>query len=180
VAERGSERLQAARRAIADGSRRLALPAGVSRYAIAVAAVAAAAGVLMLLTEVTTVIRVDLRNTSCEVIYDSNPSLADDCSQTGLERSSVALLLFGLLTFVMGAGAAFGGSRPAALALIAIGAIVLGFALLGDLPASDDTGLIGRDYAEATASAGSGLWFELIGGILAVVAGLIRVVRPDD
>jgi hypothetical protein len=145
-----------------------------------VAAVAVVAGVLMLLTEVTTVIRVDLRNTSCEVIYDSNPSLADDCSQTGLERSSVALLLFGLLTFVMGAGAAFGHSRPAALALIAIGAVVLGFTLLGDLPASDDTGLIGRDYDQAVASAGIGLWFEGAGGILAVLAGLLRVIRPND
>jgi hypothetical protein len=158
----------------------LALPAGVSRFAIAVAAAAFVAGVLMLLTEVTTVIRVDLRNTSCEVIYDSNPSLADDCSQTGLERSSVALLLFGLITFAMGVGAAFGKSRPAALALIAIGAIVLGFTLLGDLPASDDTGLIGRDYEQAEASAGIGLWFELAGGILAVLAGLLRVIRPDD
>jgi hypothetical protein len=145
-----------------------------------VAAVAVVAGLLMLLTEVTTVIRVDLRNTSCEVIYDSNPSLADDCSQTGLERSSVALLLFGLLTFVMGAGAAFGRSRPAALALIAIGAIVLGFTLLGDLRASDDTGLIGRDYDQAEASAGIGLWFEGAGGILAVLAGLLRVIRPND
>ena len=138
------------------------------------------AGVLMLLTEVTTVISVDLKNTSCEVIYDSNPSLADNCSQTGFERSSVALLLLGLLTFAMGWGAAFGGSRPAALALIAIGVVVLGITLLGDLPASDDTGLIGRDYDQATASAGVGLWLELIGGILAVVAGLTRVIRPDD
>ncbi len=138
------------------------------------------AGVLMLLTEVTTVISVDLKNTSCEVIYDSNPSLADNCSQTGFERSSVALLLLGLVTFAMGWGAAFGGSRPAALALIAIGVVVIGITLLGDLPASDDTGLIGRDYDQATASAGVGLWLELIGGILAVVAGLIRVIRPDD
>lgn len=138
------------------------------------------AGVFMLLTELTTVISVDLRNTSCEVIYDSNPAIADDCSQTGLERSSVALLLLGMLTFVMGWGAAFGNSRPAALALIAIGAVVIGITLLGDLPASDDTGLIGRDYEQAEASAGVGLWFELIGGILAVVAGLLRVIRPDD
>ena len=137
------------------------------------------AGALMLLTEVTTVISVDLKNTSCEVIYDSNPRLADNCSQTGIDRSSVALLLLGLLTFVMGFGAAVGRSRPAALALIGIGVVVLGITLLRDLPASDDTGLIGRDYAEATASAGIGLWLELIGGILAVVAGLIRVLRPD-
>jgi hypothetical protein len=139
-----------------------------------------AAGLLMLLTEVTTVISVDLRNTSCEVIYDSNPSLADDCSQTGLERSSVALLLLSLVTFAMGVGAAFGRSRPAAVALIAIGVVVLGITLLGDLPASDDTGVIGRDYDQAEASAGVGLWLELIGGILAVVAGLLRVIRPDD
>jgi hypothetical protein len=145
-----------------------------------VAVAALLAGVLMLLTEVTTVISVDLKNTSCEVIYDSNPSLADNCSQTGFERSSVALFLLGLVTFAMGWGAAFGGSRPAALALIAIGVVVLGITLLGDLPASDDAGLIGRDYDQATASAGMGLWFELIGGILAVVAGLIRVIRPDD
>jgi hypothetical protein len=180
VAERGNERLGTARRATSDGSRRLALPAGLSPLAIAVAAAALLAGALMLLTEVTTVISVDLRNTSCEVIYDSNPSLADDCSQTGFERSSIALLLFGLLTFVMGTGAALGKSRPAAVALIAIGAIVLGFALLGDLPDSDDAGLIGRDYDQASASPGPGLWFELAGGILAVVAGLLRVTRPDD
>ena len=155
------------------------MPTGLSPLAIAVAVAASVAGVLMLLTELTTVISVDLRNTSCEVIYDSNPALADDCSQTGLERSSVALLLLGVLTFVMGWGAAFGGSRPAALALIAIGAVVIGITLLGDLPASDDTGLIGRDYDQAEASAGIGLWLELIGGILAVVAGLLRVIRPD-
>ena len=134
----------------------------------------------MLLTEVTTVISVDLKNTSCEVIYDSSPDLADDCSQVGFERHSVALLLLGLLTIVMGSGAAFGRSRPAAMALIAIGVVVLGLAVLVDLPASDDTGLIGRDYAQAEASAGIGLWLELIGGALAVLAGLLRVIRPDD
>ena len=108
----------------------------------------------MLLAEVTTVISVDLKTTSCEGIYDTNPSLADNCSQVGFERHSVALLLLGLLTFVMGSGAAFGRSRPAAVALIAIGVVVLGLALALDLPASDDTGVIGQDYAEAHASAG--------------------------
>src|SRR4051812_26365415 len=134
----------------------------------------------MLLAEVTTVISVDLKNTSCEVIYDSSPSLADNCSQVGFERHSVALLLLGLLTFVMGAGAALGRSKPAAIALISIGVVVILLALLVDLPASDDTGLIGRDYDQAKASAGPGLWFELIGGVMAVLAGMLRVVRPDD
>jgi hypothetical protein len=134
----------------------------------------------MLLTEVTTVISVDLKNTSCEGIYDTNPSLADDCNQVGFERHSIALLLLGLLTFVMGAGAAFGRSRPAAVALVAIGVVVAGLALAIDLPASDDTGVIGQDYEQAHASAGVGLWFEVIGGALAALAGVLRLVRPDD
>jgi hypothetical protein len=134
----------------------------------------------MLLAEVTTVISVDLKNTSCEVIYDSNPSLADNCSQVGFERHSVALLLLGILTIVMGSGAAFGRSRPAAVALIAIGIVVLALALAIDLPASNDTGVIGRDYAQAEASPGIGLWFEVLGGALAVLAGVLRVIRPDD
>ena len=92
----------------------------------------------------------------------------------------MALLLLGLLTFVMGSGAAFGRSRPAAVALIAIGMVVIGVAFALDLPASDDTGVIGQDYAEAHASAGIGLWFEVVGGALAVLAGVLRVIRPDD
>jgi hypothetical protein len=141
---------------------------------------ALAAGVFMLLAEFTTVISIDVAVGSCDSIYDTNPDLADDCSQKGIERSSVALLLLALLTFVMGVGAAFGHSRPAALALIAIGVVVLGITLLVDLPASDDTGLIGRRYAAAEATPGPGLWFELIGGVLAVSAGALRVIRPDD
>jgi hypothetical protein len=145
-----------------------------------VAVAAFAAGVLMLLTEVTTVISIDVAVGSCDSIYDTNPDLADDCIQKGIERSSVALSLLAVLTFVMGVGAAFGGSRPAAMALIAIGVVVLGITLLVDLPASDDTGLIGRRYAAAEASAGPGLWFEFAAGVLAVCAGALRVIRPDD
>jgi hypothetical protein len=141
---------------------------------------ALAAGILLLLTEFTTVISIDVASGSCGSIYDTSPELADDCEQTGFERSSLALLLLGLLTLAMGAGAAFGRSRPAAVALIAIGVVVLGITLLVDLPASDETGLIGRRYDEAEATAESGLWLELVGGALAVVAGLIRLLRPDD
>ena len=68
----------------------------------------------MLLAEFTTVISIDVAAGSCDSIYDTNPDLADDCSQKGIERSSVALSLLALLTFVMGVGAAFGRSRPAA------------------------------------------------------------------
>jgi hypothetical protein len=155
------------------------VPTGVSPLAIGVAVTALAAGVLMLLTEVTTVISIDVAVGSCDSIYDTSPELADDCEQKGFERHSVALLLLGVLTLVMGSGAAFGRSRPAAVALVAIGVVVIGIALLVDLPASDDTGLIGRRYAAAEAAAGSGLWFELVAGALAIAAGLLRIVRPE-
>jgi hypothetical protein len=156
------------------------VPTGVSPVAIGVAVAALAAALLMLLTEVSTVISIDVAVGSCDSIYDTNPDLADDCQQTGFERSSVALLLLALLTLAMGAGAAFGRSRPAAVALIGIGVVVLGIALLVDLPASDDTGLIGRRYAAAEATAGTGLWLEVVAGALAVVAGLLRLLRPND
>ena len=72
------------------------MPTGVSPVAIGVAVAALAAAVLMLLTEVTTVISIDVAAGSCDTIYDTSPELADDCEQTGFERSSVALLLLGL------------------------------------------------------------------------------------
>jgi hypothetical protein len=180
VPERRRERRGTAREATSDGSRRFRLPTGVSPLAIGVAVAALAAALLMFLTEVTTVISVDVAVGSCDSIYDTSPELADDCEQTGFERSSVALLLLGLLTLAMGAGAAFGKSRPAAVALVMIGVVVLGVTLLVDLPASDETGLIGRRYAAAEATAGSGLWMELVAGLLAVLAGLLRLLRPND
>ena len=156
------------------------MPTGLSPVAIGIAAAALVAAVLMFLTEVTTVISIDVAVGSCDSIYDTSPELADDCEQTGFERSSVALLLLGMLTLIMGAGAAIGRSRPAAVALIVIGVVVLGITLLVDLPASDDTGLIGRRYAAAKASAGTGLWLELVAGGLAVLAGALRLLRPND
>jgi hypothetical protein len=180
VPERRRERRGTAREATSDGSRRFRLPTGVSPLAIGVAVAALSAALLMFLTEVTTVISIDVAVGSCDTIYDTSPELADDCEQTGFERSSVALLLLGLLTLAMGAGAAFGKSRPAAVALVVIGVVVLGITLLVDLPASDDTGLIGRRYAAAEASAGTGLWLELVAGGLAVLAGLLRLLRPND
>ncbi len=134
----------------------------------------------MLVTEVTTVVSIDLTTTTCERIYDTDPSAADSCVQKGWERHGAALALLGLLTLAMGVGAAFGRSRPAAFSLVGIGVIVLALALLRDLPAADDTGLIGRSYAQARATAGIGLWFELVAGVLAVVAGGLRLLRPDD
>ena len=60
------------------------MPTGVSPVAIASRLAALVAGVLMLLTEVTTVISIDVAAGSCDSIYDTSPDLADDCDAEGL------------------------------------------------------------------------------------------------
>ena len=66
----------------------------------------------------------------------------------------------------MAFGAGFGRSRPAAFALVGIGALVLLWALLVDLPVTDETGAIGRNFEGAEAAAGPGLTLEIVGGVL--------------
>ena len=74
----------------------------------------------------------------------------------------------------MALGAGPGRSRPAAFALIMLGAVVLVWALFFDLPVTDETGVIGRNFEGATASAGPGFTVEVVAGVLAVAAGAGR------
>jgi hypothetical protein len=130
----------------------------------------------MLISLFSTIASVDVANSSCEVINDANPELADRCALSGFERHSIAFLLLGLLALALVYGAVRGRSRPAALGLLAVGAIAVALALLLDLPVTDDTGAIGRDFEGATASAGAGLWIELLSGVLALAAGALALL----
>jgi hypothetical protein len=90
-----------------------------------------------------------------------------------------AQLVIAAAIVVMAIGAAFGGSRPAAVAVLVLGAAALLVALVIDLPVTDDTGLFGQTYDEARAEAGPGLTLELVGACCALVGGaLLLVVRP--
>ena len=140
--------------------------------ALAVTAAGAIAAVLLVATEFSTVASVDVAGGSCEVINDSDPALADRCTLSGFERNGGAFLLLAALTMLMAWGAGVGGSRPAALALVAVGVVVLGWALLVDLPVTDDTGAIGISFEGATGEAGPGLTIELVAGALALGAGV--------
>lgn len=130
------------------------------------------AAVLLVATEFSTVASVDVAGGSCEVINDSDPALADRCTLSGFERNGGAFLLLAALTMLMAWGAGMGGSRPAALALLAVGVVVLGWALLVDLPVTDETGAIGISFEGATGEAGPGLTIELVAGALALGAGM--------
>ena len=139
---------------------------------MAVTVAGAIAAVLLVATEFSTVASVDVAGGSCEVINDSDPALADRCTLSGFERNGGAFLLLAALTMLMSWGAGMGGSRPAALALVAVGVVVLGWALLVDLPVTDDTGAIGISFEGATGEAGPGLTIELVAGALALGAGV--------
>jgi membrane-bound metal-dependent hydrolase YbcI (DUF457 family) len=123
-----------------------------------VLALGLAAGVLMLASLISTVASVDVANGSCSVIYD--------------------FVLLGLVALVMAFGAGPARSRGAAWALVGVGLIAVLVGLLSDLPVTDDTGAIGRDFEGATASAGTGLWFEIVGGACALAAGALRLLAP--
>ena len=134
----------------------------------------------MIATEFSTVASVDVTGgPPCEDV--ANATAAEDCVKSGGEQHSYALILLALLAVAMAFGAALGASRPAALALAAVGAIVLAIALLGDLPDTRQTGLIGQAY-EARGQAGIGLTIEIVAGALAVVAGLaaLRRAQPPE
>jgi hypothetical protein len=137
------------------------------------------AAVLLVMTEFTAVATVDVASGSCEIIQDTDPELADRCELSGLERNGGAFLLLAALILVMAWGAGAGRSTPAALALVAAGVLVLAWALLVDLPVTDETGALGRNFEGATAAAGPGLTLEIIAGALALGAGLLALVAPQ-
>jgi hypothetical protein len=166
-----------AREATDDGSRESASFAGRFRGAsplgIGILAAALAAAVLLVASEFSTVASVEVANTSCEVIQDSDPGLADRCELSGFERNGGAFLLVAVLVGVMGFGAGIGGSRAAALALLALGVAILAWALLVDLPVTKETGALGSSFEGARGQRGSGFTLEVLAGVLAGAAGAL-------
>jgi hypothetical protein len=136
------------------------------------------AALLLVLAEISTVASVSVEGESCEVINDASPELADRCSLSGWERHGGALILLALIAAGAGLAARSGALAlaPAGAALIAVGAVTLGLALIGDLPMTGDTGAIGRDFDTATASAGLGFYLGLLAGLLSLLAGALAVI----
>ncbi len=90
-----------------------------------------------------------------------------------------ALAVIAVAIAVMAVGAVLGGSRPAAVAIVALSVGALAIVLLVDLPDTDQTGLIGRTYDAAEAVAGTGLWLSLAGAGCALAGGVVLLlVRP--
>lgn len=127
--------------------------------------VAGAAGVLLVvLATFATVI---------EITVAGNANITADVDRTasGWDRHNVGLLLLAGFALVMLVGALRGG-RPAMFALGTCGLAVLLIAVVGDAPDLDKTGPIGELYEDARAEAGSGFYFETLGGALLLIAGV--------
>jgi hypothetical protein len=142
-----------------------------------VLALGLAAALLLVLTEVTTLFSIDVATASCSDLAD--PDLADRCNTTGGEQHSFALVPIAVLVGVMAVGAGLGGSRPAGMALIGAGVVVLAITLAFDLPDTTKTGEVGSSFASAEAVKGAAFWFELVAGVLAVAAGVLRLRSPQ-
>lgn len=190
VTERApAQRENAAPGAASDGSRGLSLRPGEIRTAIghtprpllAVTALGLVAALLMIVAEFSTIASVELTglDESCETQL-IDPDQRDRCALSGFDRHGGALILLALIAATMAVGAGIGGSRPAAIALIVIGIVVLGIALLLDLPETDETGAIGASFEGAKASPGIGFYLELAGGLLALAAGALRLMQREE
>src|SRR3954470_12051354 len=118
----------------------------------AVLALGLLAAVLMVVSEFATLRSVKVLTASCSDLADS--SLRGSCVTHGGEEHAYALVLLGVVTAFMAWGAAIGRSRPAGIALIAIGAAVLAIALFTDVPDLHKTGVLGERFDSAKATAG--------------------------
>ncbi len=86
-----------------------------------------------------------------------------------------ALLIIAVVAGLMAFGA-WRGSRPAGLAVAVLGLVALLIVVLVDLPDVDATGLYGRDYEQAKASASWGFRLEALGAVLLLFSGVMTVV----
>ena len=91
---------------------------------------------------------------------------------TGHDQHSWAMVILGVAAIPMAFGAARRRARPAMLGLVLLGVVALLIALIGDLPDTRSTGVIGERYEEAAAQAGTGFFLETAGAVLLIVAGV--------
>ena len=147
------------------------LPGRLSPLSAVLLVLSLAAAVLMVASEFATLRSVQVLTASCADLAD--PELRSTCVTKGGEEHSYALVLLGVVAAAMAWGAFVGRSRPAAIALTAIGIAVLVIALATDLPDAGKAGVLGERFEEANANPGPGLWMEIAGGALALVCGAL-------
>lgn len=134
---------------------------GPSKVALALAAVAAVATVLLIVSEFLPLYKVVVGALETE-----------RRSEVGWRNHGFAMLLLGLASVPMVLGA-LRGARPAMWALAAIGVVVLVVALTVDLSAARESGTLRESvsYEDAQAQPAIGFFLETLAGVLLVLAG---------
>lgn len=150
--------------------------AAAGPLAWAVLALGLGAATLMILTEFSTIQSVKIGESTCGA---AEQRLRDVCSTGGGEQHNWALLVLGVFAGLLAFGAAVGRSRPAALALGAVGLIVLFVALALDRPTLDDKRGLEVYFGEAGTKpqTGGGYTLELIAGVLAMLGAGVALLR---
>jgi hypothetical protein len=131
------------------------------RTALAVAAFVGPA--LLIVADLSTLIEIRVLTVSQKTI-------------SGGSHHAYALLVIGLFCLPMAWGAIRGGSRPATIALAALGGVALIIVLAIDLPDIHKTGVIGKRFTDASASPKTGFYLETLGALLLLLAGSARLV----
>lgn len=93
-------------------------------------------------------------------------------------HNAYAMIPIALFAVALAYGARRHGSRPALLALAAVGVVALLIALLGDLPDAHASGIVatpsgGGQYATASSRPAVGLYLETLGAVLLLLAAVI-------
>lgn len=147
--------------------------AGSTALRTGVVAVGLAACGLLVAGELSPVYEIQVNGLACE---PAEPELAELCAPTGAERHTFALLVLAVLGALMSVGAGLRRSAPAAGALTAVGVAALAIVLIGDAPDVNETGVLGLRFDQAEAEPASGFWLSLVGGALALLAGVLGLL----
>jgi hypothetical protein len=122
-----------------------------------------AGGVFLVLATSATIIDVSIGTTG-------DAAGGFDAALSGADRHGPALIVIAVFAMAL-LFAAVQGVRTAMLAVAACGVIVLAIAILSDARNIDDTGQLRQLYTGAIAGAGTGFYFETLGGALLLISG---------
>ena len=101
----------------------------------------------------------------------------------GFDRHHGASLVLAAFSVIALLIAVTTGSKPAAYAVAACGAIALLIFLIGDLPKANNVGTLNdsrQSFLDAEADPQNGFWFELIGSLLLAVCGTALATLPAE
>jgi hypothetical protein len=103
-------------------------------------------------------------------------------ASSGLDRHHGAMIVLAVFAVVALLVAITAGSKPAAYAVAACGAIALLIFLIGDLPKANSVGSLGSQQEflfDAKAVPQTGFWLEMIGSLLLAVCGMALATLPS-